>query len=125
MADNVTVRITVPEEIASTLIRDDELARHFTKVQPAAAQAAARLDLDLTTAASVITIVVGVVQLADYAKKLASVLYRRYRDIDARGKIVIEGATNDRAVSVAQSNPTELTQDIVQAARGTGEHEAL
>ncbi len=109
---SVAFRIAAPDDLAKHLLTVPELV---SVASPAgiSAEEKGRLDFDLQTAAAVITIVVALADLAAYALKIAIALqdWRKRTRRDTR--VVLQGPTRDRVVTVDASSTVEvLAKDI-------------
>ena len=114
---DVTFRIAVPTELAAHLLAASELSAVATRAE-VSEQEKGRLNFDLGTAADVITIVVGLATLGDYAMRLAVALldWRKRNNRDT--EVVLQGLRQDRKITITASVTVEvLTKEIEVVAR--------
>lgn len=113
--ETIVFRLLVPEALAALLMEDPSL-RAVSRTAPAGESDASKLNLDLTTAAAVITLVVGAAQLADYALRIAraAMKYREEARVRRAERMMVQGAERDRVVTLGAADVDSVAETIEQ-----------
>jgi len=110
---DVTIAFVVPATLAD-VVEDESLRRHITSVKPLGRDETLRFGLE--DAASIITIVVGAIELAKFCDELARNIFKRKPA--AGTTLVIRTSHDDTIIHLDRHNSAEsLTAVIIASTR--------
>jgi|GEM_PF-3175175 len=111
--DDTTFRLVVPTDVAELIASDSGIAPAIRSSESAEAAGEARLNFDLATAATILTVVVSSAQLIEYIQKIAKALIEKARKKKAPVTMLVQGSRHDRFLTItADGNLAEIETAI-------------
>ena len=111
--DDTAFRLVVPADVAESIASESEIASGIRSKESAESAGEARLNFDLATAATILTVVVSTAQLIEYIHKIAKSLIEKARKKQAPITMLVQGSRRDRYLTItADGNLVEIETSI-------------
>jgi len=116
--DNTAFRLVVPADVAESIASDGDIAAAIRSSESAESAGEPRLNFDLATAATILTVVVSSAQLIEYVHRIAKALIEKARKKKAPITMLVQGSRRDRYLTItADGDLVEIEQSIQMTVR--------